>query len=377
MKLLIFATCVSVVASLVATASSGCGSNAPSSGKKYFTDQNKQREYFINVPSGYNKNTPTPVVILFHGWGYSGAEWYSGGGWGAVSATPTSNSKNFILIAPTGLTDSSLRGNCDNGGGYCSWNAAGTTGSPGPMGKTCNTKKQKENYCYYDTCPQGCKDICSWTTCNDDTTMVHNLLDLIETQVCVDKTRVYAGGESNGGVMTWQMGTDSRAGRFAAFAPVIGLTHHGFNFLPSILPLPVMGLWGSKDKTIPHGNNNDEFTESEDGWYYTTARTITKEWSDVHGCDVSSSPNTYSTSHDGSSGLKCTSYSSGCKHGTAPIVDCRFTGGHSVPSFTPALMWEFFSKHTRSFDSGTHSVMPPSNSTYRPRGHCNGTNVEL
>jgi len=373
MKVLVLASFLSVATAL--HASTGCGSNPISSGKKYFSDQNKQREYFINVPSGYDKNTPTPVVVLFHGWGYSGKEWYSGGGWGAQSATPTSNKNGFILISPTGLTDSSLSGNCDNGGGYCSWNAAGTSGSPGPMGATCDPKRQKTDYCYHDTCPNGCKDICSWTTCNDDTLMVHNLLDLIENELCVDKSRIYAGGESNGGVMTWQMGTDSRAGRFAAFSPIIGLTHHGFNFLPSILPLPVMGVWGKSDKTIPHGNNNDDFTESEDGWYYTTARKITRDWSEAHGCDISGNPNGYSTTHDGSSGLTCTSFSSGCSHGVAPIVDCRFNGGHNVPSFIPSLMWEFFSKHTRSFDSGTHSVMPASNTTYQPRGLHNATEL--
>lgn len=357
MLALVGLACVTPVVSFASE--SGCGkSSHPRSGKHSFNNQGKSRDYYINVPTGYSSSSRWPVVVLFHGWGLSGKEWYSGSGYGTHSATPASNAHGFILVAPTGLTDSSLPGNCDNGGGYCSWNAGGTTGSPGPQGPTCNLNIQKDDYCYRDTCKGGCKDRCSWSTCNDDTTMVHDLLDKIESEFCVDLSRVYAGGESNGGMMTWQMGTDSRASRFAAFVPVIGLPHHGFSYLPSILPFPIMGIWGSRDKTIPHGNNRDEYTQSQDGWYYTAARYITKSWADVHGCDVTSDPLPYSTNHDGSNGLSCTSFSKDCHHGDAPVVDCRFQGGHIVPSYTPELMWEFFSKHTRLIEGYTIPPLP-------------------
>jgi polyhydroxybutyrate depolymerase len=204
-----------LIAAATATAAplNGCGSAPMSNGKHSFTNQGRTRDYWVHVPKGYDRSKPTPVVVLFHGWGYSGAEWVNGGGYGSVSAAPTADKENFILIAPTGLTDSRYGGNCDKGGGYCSWNAAGTSQSPGPDGPTCNDKKQTTDTCYRDTCTDGCNDICSWTTCNDDTTMVHAMLDKIEGELCVDKDRVYAGGESNGGMMTWQMGADSRAKR--------------------------------------------------------------------------------------------------------------------------------------------------------------------
>lgn len=365
MKCLFLFLCVSELAATIVQptnsqhSSSGCGATKPSSGKVSFTNQGRSREYWVHVPSGYNVNSPVPVVILFHGWGYSGKEWYSGSGLGARSASLVSEKYGFLLVAPTGLSDSNFPGNCDNGGGYCSWNAAGTTGSPGPEGSTCNTAVQTRDLCYHDTCLDGCRDSCWWTTCNDDTTFVHALLDKIESEFCVDRTRVYAGGESNGGLMTWQMGTDSRAARFAAFVPVIGLPHHGFDFLPAHLPLPIMGVWGTNDRTIPVGDATAAYTESPDGWYYTTASSITRDWAKAHGCNTDVAQTAYPTTA-GAGTVTCKTWYNGCVDdvSSAVVVDCRFNGGHSVGAYVPELMWEFFSKHHRQF--------PPVANEYKP-----------
>lgn len=331
--------------------SSGCGSTiTPSSGKVTMTNQGHTREYWVHIPQEYSTDVPTPLVMLFHGWGYSGKEWYGGGGAGTRPASSTADKYGFLLVAPTGLSDSRFPGNCDTGNGYCSWNGGGTTGSPGPEGKTCSSKQQQD-LCYHGTCADGCKDLCWWTTCNDDTTFVHALLDKIEAEFCIDRTRIYAGGESNGGVMTWQMGTDSRAARFAAFVPVIGLPHHGFDYLPAHLPLPIMGVWGSTDRTIPHGGNT-RYSTSKGGWYYTTADWITKQWANAHGCDTTRKQSVYKTTATGS-GLVCKTWEQDCSSAvsSAPVVDCRFQGGHVVKPFVPELMWEFFSKHTRVLES--------------------------
>jgi len=356
-------TCALLLLGLSATYAntSGCGKSPIRSGKHTFTNQGRTREYWVHVPRNYNRNSATPVVTMFHGWGYSGAEWVTGGGWGAVSAAPTADANNFIIVAPTGLSDSRWGGNCDNGGGYCGWNGGGTAHSPGPEGMTCNPSNQRSNLCYRDSCTDGCNDICSWGPCNDDATMVHALLDKIESELCVDQTRVYAGGESNGAMMTWQMGTDSRAGRFAAMAATIGLPHHGYDFLPAVLPMPMMGVWGSNDRTIPPGGESTMgFTESSDGWYYTTGRQITTDWAKAHGADTSRAPLNYPTSNGGN-GLSCTAFNPPNKViANTEVVDCRFRGSHTVEKWVPDLMWEFFSKHTRELkkDQKPSEVMP-------------------
>ena len=54
-------------------ASGGCGKAPPSNGKHSFTNQLRTRDYWVHIPKGYDSSKPTPVVLLFHGWGYSGA----------------------------------------------------------------------------------------------------------------------------------------------------------------------------------------------------------------------------------------------------------------------------------------------------------------
>jgi hypothetical protein len=132
--------------------------------------------------------------------------------------------------------------------------------------------------------------------------------------------------------------------------------------------MPILGVWSSNDKVIPPGDaGSSGFTQAKGGWLYTTGRQITRDWAKAHGCDVSEGPSHYPTASDGDKSLHCVAFNN-CGPGTgppdrfalgnysdsnvitgkgSPVVDCRFKGGHIIPSFTPALMWEFFSNHVR------------------------------
>lgn len=339
---------------------SGCGAGAPFSngngGELKFQHNGYERRYYMHIPTNYDNSQPSKLVMLFHGWGYSGLEWGEGKGWGAISAVPAANAHNYILIAPTGLTDSrwGSDSSCDNGNGYCSWNGFGSTKSPGADGQTCNPNNQRNDYCYRDTCGS-CDDICWWTHCQDDVDFVVTLLDLVSEKVCVDPSNVFAGGESNGGMFTWELGMDSRsASRFAALSPTIGLPHRGFIRVPAVQPMPILVSTGNNDRTVPPGNNNDPWTEASDGFYYVTARTATKEWANAHGCNTNVSPTPYNTDYDGQRGLTCTSYSSNCDQ---VIVDCRQNGGHVVQSYIPDLMLGFFNLHPRCFSGSLEGCL--------------------
>lgn len=56
---------------------------------------------------------------------------------------------------------------------------------------------------------------------------IPSLYDTIESQLCIDTTREYVAGESNGGMMTYQLATDMSS-RLAAAAPQFGSFHKGF-----------------------------------------------------------------------------------------------------------------------------------------------------
>ena len=56
--------------------------------------------------------------------------------------------------------------------------------------------------------------------------------DKLERELCIDRARVFASGESMGGMMAWQLATDL-AHRFAAVAPTVGAPHEGWAETPS------------------------------------------------------------------------------------------------------------------------------------------------
>merc|ERR1719160_2247822 len=139
----------------------------------------------------------------------------------------------FISVTPQGMND-----NPNYGRPWYSWNCVGTTQSPGPGGPTCTQKANYPSYCYTSCKPCTDKPQCDWTTCHNcvtptgtGTSDVHgfipSLYDTLESQLCIDTTREYAAGESNGGMMTYQLGV-SMSARLAAIAPQFGSFHQGF-----------------------------------------------------------------------------------------------------------------------------------------------------
>merc|ERR1719440_528576 len=186
-----------------------------------------------------------------------------------------------------------MNDNSHGGGPWYSWNAVGTTQSPGPAGATCTQAANAPSYCY-QSCP--CRDSpqCDWTTCDEVVTptgtgrtnvggFIPSLYDTLEEQLCIDTTREFAAGESNGGMMTYQLGVDLGA-RLAAIAPQFGSFHRGFNMVPSV-GVPVIDLHGRSDTTVP-GN----VSLSADGYYYTVTSEIfdgnkySKGWKAANGC---------------------------------------------------------------------------------------------
>jgi polyhydroxybutyrate depolymerase len=89
------------------------------------------------------------------------------------------------------------------------------------------------------------------TTRPNDVRFVADLLDHLESSRCVDPTRVYATGVSNGGGMTARLGCRLGA-RLAAIAPVAGK----YDRLPpcnGAVPLAMFEVHGTADPVAPYG----------------------------------------------------------------------------------------------------------------------------
>lgn len=304
-----------------------------------------QRSWRVLVPGSYSPTKPVPLVLSIHGWGGTGLEDEHDGGLGLMA-----EKHGFIALFPDGLSD-----NDNFGGPWGGWNVVGTTQSPGPAGPTCAAWADAPTYCYQSCKARGrCYDKpqCQWTTCENDITpsgvgteasgFLKQLLDLAESEFCIDVTREYATGQSNGGMATYQVGA-SMSSRLAAIAPVAGSFHAGFGQVPTV-PMPVLDVHGNSDRIVPP---ND--TTAANGWYYVVTGEILGGWAVANGCSGAKGVRLpYPTSLDGVMGLSCVAHGTGC---AAPAVACSYTGSHTYfannADANGQLVWEFLSKFSR------------------------------
>jgi poly(3-hydroxybutyrate) depolymerase len=126
------------------------------------------------------------------------------------------------------------------------------------------------------------------------------LLDHLESAYCIDKSRIYASGKSNGGGFTGVLACDAEATkRIAAFAPVSGAFYLDANQQPpacnpSRKPVPLMEFHGYRDTTICYkgGNNTRGNAQTSD------IVTYVNDWARRNGFDAAANETTYRCSGD-------------------------------------------------------------------------------
>lgn len=159
------------------------------------------RTYKLTVPSRYLNTTPTPLVLNFHGWGGTGEQQDTDTGMSVKAEAET-----FIVVHPDGV---------DN-----SWNA----------GSCCGTAASQNI---------------------DDVAFARALVGAVSASYCVDATRVYSTGFSNGGYMSHRLACEA-SDVFAAVAPASGLI--GIDNCAPPRPVPVMQSQGTLDLLVPYKN---------------------------------------------------------------------------------------------------------------------------
>lgn len=114
------------------------------------------------------------------------------------------------------------------------------------------------------------------------------LLDHLESTFCIDTSRIYAAGKSNGGGFTGLLACDPEATkRIAAFAPVSGAFYLDSDGKPpacnpSRKPIPIMEFHGFQDTTIAYegGLNTRKNATS------TSIVTYVHDWAKRDGFEV-------------------------------------------------------------------------------------------
>lgn len=232
--------------------SPGCGSEPPATGRYSIDVDGIAREYELAVPADYDPQHPYPVIFAWHWLGGWSGNILDNGYYGLAALSDDTT----IFVAPEGI---------DNG-----W--ANTDGR--------------------------------------DIAFASAMIERLESELCIDRERIFSTGWSFGGMMSNAVGC-AMADTFRAVAPMSGSLWSGCD--EGTTPIAYWGSHGIYDDVVPLGAGQearDEFV----------AR---------NGCSDE-------TIVDG----PCLVYQ-GCDPG-APVVWCEFEGPHATPEFAPARTWDFF-----------------------------------
>lgn len=276
--------------------SKGCGiESKPGNNEAAITSAGEERTYRINIPRAYDSNTPMPLVLGFHGRDSDGAEFQNYTGLTSLPA---------ITIFPDGtLVD-----------GKRTWQGAPYSGEA------------------------------------DDVLFVSDLLREIQDNYCIDTSRVYATGKSNGGGMVSLLAC--RLGdRFSAFASVAGAYYpQSFADCDTSTPRSILAIHGTDDATMKYEGGERQ------GEVYPSAREWLEPWVQAAKCP------TPKDKPVGKAGEKVTQTSwSKCANSTSlefytvtggghvwPGEEMYSGGGYATENFkATTVIWDFFERHPR------------------------------
>lgn len=315
-----------------ARSSAGCGKQpthfAGATSSVSINVNGMDRIYLLHIPTDYDSNKPTSLVLSIHGYTDSAGGMESGTG-----MSYHADKYNYIVIYPNATNFKS------EGRLITSWNDLTCNASPGPAGPICSETADK--YPFPTTCSESVSKDCNWCTCNDDIGYINQMLDETEANLCVDLNRVYATGMSNGGMFTHRLGCDL-ANRFAAIAPVAGTLARGFNCAPdSADQISIMNIHGRQDDYVDVTGK-----ESSDGYFYTAIDDVMSLWASSESQSCDSEVTVYPTIADGVNGMTCTQHAD-CKTG-AEVVSCWWDASHDWPTYGADMIWDFFLKNPKN-----------------------------
>ena len=290
---------------------SGCGAEVETGRSTVgFRFEGRDRVYELFVPPSYDPDVPTPLVMNWHGLGSNGPDQLR---FSEYVATATDG--GFLVVAPTGV--------------------------PSP-GDTNNSWELTD-----DIDPT-----------RDDMAFAEIVLDRIIASHCVDETRVYTTGMSNGGYFSARLICEL-ADRIAAASSVAALAHP--DDCEPTRPVPYIGFHGVDDAVVPYDGGG--FSSLAPGVRIELFELVIPdefaEFAVAYGCDPTPSEQTISDD------VTAFVYG-GCPDGVEAVFYRLDNAGHTWPGSTVSLAigqqfglgvtntdinatelsWEFFQRHS-------------------------------
>ncbi len=187
----------------------------------------------VEEPGSYDPGTPTPLVVLLHGYGSSGQ-----GQEDYLHFGPLAEEFGFFYMYPDGSVDE---------GGDRFWNAT-----------------------------DACCDF--YDTGIDDSSYIRALIDEVKSLRNIDQRRVFIVGHSNGGFMTHRMACD-HAEVLAAIANFAGSTWDDPSLCQPSEAVHSLRIHGTFDTAIRYGGGY-----IEDAGYYPGAVESSIDWGRYNDC---------------------------------------------------------------------------------------------
>jgi len=256
----------------------------------------QQRTYVLHIPPSYKSSVPTPLVLIFHGFGLNAEEMIRITGFNAQADT-----SGFIAAYPNGT------------GRKPSWNG----------GDCCGESSAKKV---------------------DDVGFVRALIEDLSGVLNIDRKRVYATGFSNGAIMSYRLACEL-SDRIAAVG-CVGATPAIQTCRPA-RPVPVIHFHGTKDRINPYDGGT-----SRTGIVFVPVKEAIRFWVRRNGC-----PEQPEEKKEGN--IVHTRYAP-CERDAAVELYTIVGGEHAWPGgecvtreigmptkdvSATALMWAFFAAH--------------------------------
>jgi polyhydroxybutyrate depolymerase len=181
----------------------------------------------------------------------------------------------------------------------------------------------------------------------DDFAFVRALIGHLSETLCIDQSRIYATGMSNGGFMSAALACEM-SDTFAAVAPVAGVTY--LATCDAKPPVPIVVFHGTNDAVVPFaGGNIGLLPAALPGVRETVGR-----WAQHNGC--AATPEIQRIASD----VALETYG-GCSGGAGVHLYVIEGGGHTWPGALPlpflarttqsikaaAIIWRFFADHSK------------------------------
>ncbi len=212
-----------------------------------------------------------------------------------------------------------------------------------------------------------CRSDCGGCPESDDVGFIVSLIDQLAGDYDIDLSRVYATGESNGGLMSQRLAQEAPE-RFAAVAPVIALMPENNECDTSgELPVPIIYQLGTEDQAIPYDGGASSFEATGS---FLSKDVSVQHWLDLNQCGADPSTSDYedldrwdrSTAHREDWDCPAT--------GTAVSVITLDGAGHNAPSIEVrvSLIWEALTGQQNHDIEGARELWAFMERFERPQG---------